>query len=255
MHNFIAKLRSLLDDKTYQYYITWSKQEDSFIVLNSEQFSTQVLPLTFKHSNYNSFVRQLNLYGFTKVNRNYHRQNSLSDEERAKIPKEFRHQFFIKADPTLATKIKRKNPKRICTSHNNSDLNSDGSASSELHSAAFNDFEHLTFKFPNDDDFGSPTKTDLHSAVVEEHEQSTFKYRNDFEDETPTKTDLYFSTNNSDHSEQSSTTESTPSLNYVSVFLKSSKENLDRTNDDIEEISPRSLKVQSLLAPIRKKWF
>ena len=46
---------------------TWSPQGDNFVVKNVEKFSAVVLPQYFKHSNFSSFARQLNFYGFRKV--------------------------------------------------------------------------------------------------------------------------------------------------------------------------------------------
>lgn len=49
--------------------ICWTPDQEAFII-NKEKimdFSNQVLAKYFKHSNYGSFVRQLNMYNFVKI--------------------------------------------------------------------------------------------------------------------------------------------------------------------------------------------
>lgn len=53
---------SLLDDPSNSHLITWSPSGDSFIVLQPDAFARELLPTVFKHNNYTSFVRQLNIY-------------------------------------------------------------------------------------------------------------------------------------------------------------------------------------------------
>ena len=65
--NFLTKLFSMVNDPSTDRLICWSLEGNSFQVLNQEGFSKEVLPLFFKHSNFASFVRQLNMYGFHKV--------------------------------------------------------------------------------------------------------------------------------------------------------------------------------------------
>jgi hypothetical protein len=44
---------------------TFSPDGAAFYIYDQVEFTQKYLPQYFKHSNYGSFVRQLNLYGFT----------------------------------------------------------------------------------------------------------------------------------------------------------------------------------------------
>ncbi|KAF2280204.1 uncharacterized protein EI97DRAFT_114657 [Westerdykella ornata] len=68
---FIHKLYNMLEDQSIQHLISWSTSEDSFVMSPSSEFS-KVLSSYFKHTNISSFVRQLNMYGFHKVNDVFH---------------------------------------------------------------------------------------------------------------------------------------------------------------------------------------
>ncbi|KAG0935426.1 hypothetical protein G6F57_007097 [Rhizopus arrhizus] len=65
---FVNKLYKMLEDIHIQNLISWSERGDTFSVSNPTIFSKTVLPQYFKHNNWQSFVRQLNMYGFHKVN-------------------------------------------------------------------------------------------------------------------------------------------------------------------------------------------
>nr|WEL12805.1 heat shock factor 1 [Halisarca dujardinii] len=69
LSGFIPKLWNLVDQPSYQSLISWTKDGRSFVVHNDHEFAHQVLPRYFKTTNFNSFVRQLNLYGFRKVSK------------------------------------------------------------------------------------------------------------------------------------------------------------------------------------------
>eukprot|EP00908_Phaeocystis_cordata_P021984 Transcript_4393.p1 GENE.Transcript_4393~~Transcript_4393.p1 ORF type:complete len:426 (-),score=156.05 Transcript_4393:70-1209(-) len=47
--------------------MSWTPNGDAIVVHQPEAFAQQLLPLYFKHNNFSSFVRQLNTYGFNKV--------------------------------------------------------------------------------------------------------------------------------------------------------------------------------------------
>ncbi|KAJ3362053.1 stress-responsive transcription factor hsf1 [Allomyces javanicus] len=64
---FISKLYAILQDKSIVHLICWTPNGDGFRVLSPTEFARQVLPACFKHNNISSFVRQLNMYGFSKV--------------------------------------------------------------------------------------------------------------------------------------------------------------------------------------------
>ena len=53
---------SLLEDPANAHLITWTSAGDAFMVVNPEAFARELLPTVFKHNNYTSFVRQLNIY-------------------------------------------------------------------------------------------------------------------------------------------------------------------------------------------------
>ncbi|SPO03950.1 related to heat shock transcription factor HSF21 [Cephalotrichum gorgonifer] len=68
---FIHKLYNMLEDHSIHHLISWSPNEDSFVMSPTPDFS-KVLAQYFKHTNISSFVRQLNMYGFHKVSDVFH---------------------------------------------------------------------------------------------------------------------------------------------------------------------------------------
>lgn len=64
---FLEKLYDILDSPTYAEYIGWQPDGQSFLIKKVEDFSRIVLPAYYKHNNLQSFVRQLNMYSFSKT--------------------------------------------------------------------------------------------------------------------------------------------------------------------------------------------
>lgn len=94
----------MVNDPSTDNFIHWSNSGDAFIVEDSEEFAKEVLPRFFKHSNFSSFVRQLNMYGFNKVP--HLQQGSLLGDDIKSW--EFTNIHFQKAQPDLLSLVQRK---------------------------------------------------------------------------------------------------------------------------------------------------
>lgn len=101
---FLSKLWTLVGDAPSNQLITWSQNGQSFLVLDEQRFSKEILPKYFKHNNMASFVRQLNMYGFRKV---VHVDSGIVKLERDG-PVEFQHPYFKQGREDLLEHIKRK---------------------------------------------------------------------------------------------------------------------------------------------------
>ncbi|KAF7503773.1 hypothetical protein GJ744_003265 [Endocarpon pusillum] len=103
---FVQKLASFLDDEKNTNLIRWSDDGNSFIVEDEDEFAKKLIPELFKHNNYTSFVRQLNMYGF-------HKMVGLSDnsmrasEKKAKSPSEYSNPYFRRGHPDLLWLIQK----------------------------------------------------------------------------------------------------------------------------------------------------
>ncbi|AET41291.1 kinase-regulated stress-responsive transcription factor SKN7 Ecym_7474 [Eremothecium cymbalariae DBVPG len=104
-NDFVRKLFAILESGEYTNIISWTKDGNSFVVVDTNEFTTNILPKHFKHSNFSSFVRQLNKYDFHKVKRTpEERQNS----DYGKHSWEFQHPKFRRSDEAALDRIKRK---------------------------------------------------------------------------------------------------------------------------------------------------
>ncbi|CAA7401603.1 unnamed protein product [Spirodela intermedia] len=98
---FLVKTHQMVEDAGTDEVISWNEEGNGFVVWKMAEFSRDLLPVFFKHSNFSSFVRQLNTYGFRKVvpdrwefaNDNFRRgeQGLLSEIRRRKPPHSQHH--------------------------------------------------------------------------------------------------------------------------------------------------------------------
>ncbi|KAI8868940.1 hypothetical protein GQ42DRAFT_114137, partial [Ramicandelaber brevisporus] len=56
----------MICDPKLDHLISWTSSGHSFVVKDVDAFASIVLPAYFKHNNWQSFQRQLNMYNFHK---------------------------------------------------------------------------------------------------------------------------------------------------------------------------------------------
>ncbi|OZJ05236.1 hypothetical protein BZG36_02298 [Bifiguratus adelaidae] len=101
--DFVKKLYRMLSDDTYSHIVSWGSNGSTFVVKEPNEFAKHILPKHFKHSNFASFVRQLNKYDFHKL-RNGEEANRIYGEQAW----EFHHPKFQSDKKDLLEEIKRK---------------------------------------------------------------------------------------------------------------------------------------------------
>ncbi|KAH6886725.1 HSF-type DNA-binding-domain-containing protein [Coprinopsis sp. MPI-PUGE-AT-0042] len=106
--DFVKKLYNILDDPAVQAVVSWGPKGDYFVVKDVYEFTKTILPRLFNHSNFASFVRQLNKYDFHKVRTMD--GNTFNEHSWA-----FCHPDFLADRRDILENVRRKNPAQRMT--------------------------------------------------------------------------------------------------------------------------------------------
>ncbi|GER53027.1 heat shock transcription factor family protein [Striga asiatica] len=99
---FLLKVHDMLENPETNNVISWTCGGSSFVITNPHTFAKDVLPMYFRHNNFQSFVAQLNTYGFRKVSWEHW---------------EYSNKNFRKGERHLLNNIRRRN--QISHNHHN----------------------------------------------------------------------------------------------------------------------------------------
>ncbi|KAG9087543.1 stress-responsive transcription factor hsf1 [Ceratobasidium sp. 370] len=102
---FLNKLYNMVNNPDTDELVRWSDEGDSFYIPSHERLSKELLPRFFKHGNFSSFVRQLNMYGFHKVP---HLQQGVLQNSTETELWQFQNPHFQRGQPDLLCLITRK---------------------------------------------------------------------------------------------------------------------------------------------------
>ena len=102
-----------------QDIVAWQgEKQDSFKVFKPQLFVDKLMPQYFKQTKYKSFQRQLNLYGFTRINEGPGKGG-------------YKHKYFLRGNKALCQYISRQSGEEICAQASGASVSS--SSNNSLH--------------------------------------------------------------------------------------------------------------------------
>lgn len=92
---------------------SWSEDGKSFVIKDQDSLSSKILHQFFKHNNLQSFIRQLNFYGFRKlrIESDITKPSSIQNEKILC----YHHEMFVRGHPELLSKVRRPTEKAANT--------------------------------------------------------------------------------------------------------------------------------------------
>jgi heat shock transcription factor, other eukaryote len=98
-NKFLMKTYEMVNDSKHCEVVAWTDSGLSFEIKNESLFALQLLPKYFKHKNFSSFIRQLNMYSFRK--------------EKDNDSFVYMHPCFVRGQKSLLQEVKRKSIEKI----------------------------------------------------------------------------------------------------------------------------------------------
>lgn len=98
---FLTKLWKIVADQEYDELISWNENGTTIKIHEPVNFSQEILPKFYKHNNFSSFVRQVNMYGFRKI-------IDVTGAKHGDGDWEFYHTYFQRDHPENIAMMKRK---------------------------------------------------------------------------------------------------------------------------------------------------
>ncbi|CAO3613945.1 unnamed protein product [Cunninghamella blakesleeana] len=133
--DFIQKLFNMLENAGPDSCFHWGRQGTTFVIDYPNEFAKTILPKRFKHSNFSSFVRQLNKYDFHKLRFLDNRTSPIQSQAW-----EFQHPNFRRDKKHLLSLIRRKTNRKTNVKNVNNDKNKASSSISSPSSTSASTF-------------------------------------------------------------------------------------------------------------------
>ncbi|KAK9761417.1 hypothetical protein K7432_013696 [Basidiobolus ranarum] len=99
---FVLNLVRILSEPNYSHMIAWEQSGTRFIIKDSLEFASKVLPQYYETSKLTSFTRQLNIYGFERVSDRRRTKESVVASSII-----YSHQYFKRDQPDFLHLIQR----------------------------------------------------------------------------------------------------------------------------------------------------
>ena len=144
---FPYKLYHILQcSERYKNIIEWMHEGDSFRILDEELFVKNIIPIYFPGTQFETFIRQLNLYGF----------ETLDKGKKTNIGKVYASKLFIRGREDLLHDIKRGGTKK-----STKDKSSESVSSKRHKRAKLSSSSSVDLQVPSDDSsMGSTTQSE-----------------------------------------------------------------------------------------------